>query len=312
MSKMFNLIGTSALCLPALAATAADVENGRLTLDHGDVITIVGNTHAERMIHHPWFEVMLHGGHPEHELVVRNLGWSGDEVALQPRPLNFGTMEDQIRRTGADVIVGCFGMNESFGGHEGIHEFRTDLGQWVDQHMAMEIDGKRPVVVLVSPVAHEDLGDPLPDGRDRTHVLARYRDVMREEAISRGALFVDLVRPSRRAMASEDFDLTINGIHCNDAGYRLCAAEMIAQLGLPAGRSTIRPLSEDPLPRAIRARNELFFQRWRPVNTEYVYGRRHRPYGNQNFPGEMQDLDRMVQEGDAAIHSIVKSQAVQR
>ena len=41
-----------------------------------------------------------------------------------------------------------------------------------------------------------------------------------------------------------------------------------------------------------------FFQRWRPTNTEYVYGRRHKPYGNKNFPSERLELDRLVVEAD--------------
>ena len=299
-------ITATAFALPALAA---DIANGRLQLEKGDVITIVGNTFAERMIKHPHLETLLQGGHPELELVVRNLGWSGDEVALQPRPLNFGTMDDHIRRTGADVLIGCFGMNESFNGSTGIHEFRQDLGEWIDEHHAMDIDGHKPVVILVSPIAHENLGDPLPDGREHTQQIARYRDAMREETLKRGALFVDLLRPTQRAMARADAPLTINGIHCNDSGYRVCADAIVRQLGLPDVPHGVRPAGEDELAQAILRRNNLFFQRWRPVNTEYVYGRRHKPYGNQNFPSEMQDLDRLVGEGDATIHNIARSQA---
>jgi hypothetical protein len=162
----------------------------------------------------------------------------------------------------------------------------------------------------VSPIAHETLGDPLPDGRSHTHAIGRYRDVMREEALERGALFVDLLRPTKRAMALRDTPLTINGIHCNGDGYEVCAKAIVRQLGLPIVAGGKRPAGEDALAQAILKRNDLYFQRWRPVNTEYVYGRRHEPYGNHNFPGEMQDLDRLVGEGDITIHNIVKAQAV--
>jgi len=301
----------AATCLAAVTS-AADVDSGRLVLEKGDVITVVGNTFAERMIHYPHLEASLHATHPEHELVFRNLAWSGDEVALQPRPLNFGTMDDYIRQTGADVLVGCFGMNESFGGYEGVPKFRKDLGQWLDEHQAMTINGKQPVVVLVGPIAHENLGPPLPDGRERTHVLSRYRDVMREEALRHGALFVDLLRPTRRAMAGEGGPYTINGIHPNDKGYRLSATAFAEQVGLPARVGSAEPGTVDPLIDAIKARNTLFFQRWRPTNTEYVYGRRHKPYGNENFPSERLELDRLVIEADENIHAIAKSQAVSR
>ncbi|MCH2138980.1 MAG: SGNH/GDSL hydrolase family protein [Phycisphaerales bacterium] len=299
----------ASLCVSSLAH-GAHVDRGRLVLDKGDTITIVGNTFAERMIHHPHFEAAVQVAHPEHELLFRNLAWSGDEVALQPRPLNFGSVEDRIRATSPNVLVACFGMNESFGGLEGLRMFRTQLGQWLDQHQAMKIDGVAPVIVLVSPIAHEDLGPPLPDGRERNFILAKYRDVMRSEAIKRGALFVDLLRPMQRAMATDDGPWTINGIHPNDAGYVFCAEAMGEQLGLPLAVQTPEPGVGDPLVEAIKKRNDLFFQRWRPVNTEYVYGRRHRPYGNQNFPGEMEELDRLVSEGDTEIHSIAQEQAV--
>ena len=289
------------------SAHGAHVEGGRLVLDKGDVITVVGNTFAERMIHHPHFEASCQTAYPDHEIAFRNLAWSGDEVALQPRPLNFGTMDEHIRRTGADVLIGCFGMNESFGGYEGLPKFRKDLGDWLDEHQALSIDGTAPVLVLVSPIAHENLGPPLPDGRSHTHVLARYRDVMRDEALQRGVLFVDLLRPTARAMAAGKGALTVNGIHPNDDGYQLCAAEFMLQLGFPDVQRGIEPGTSDALLDAIRRRNNLFFQRWRPTNTEYVYGRRHKPYGNHNFPGEMQELDRLVKQADTEIHATTKA-----
>jgi hypothetical protein len=43
-----------------------------------------------------------------------------------------------------------------------------------------------------------------------------------------------------------------------------------------------------------------------------VYGRRHKPYGNKNFPSERLELDRLVVEADENIHAIAKSQAVSR
>ena len=51
---------------------------------------LVGNTLAERQQLFNHFETSLLTRFPELELTVRNLGWSGDTPALQPRPLNFG------------------------------------------------------------------------------------------------------------------------------------------------------------------------------------------------------------------------------
>ena len=122
-----------------------------------------------------------------------------------------------------------------------------------------------------------------------------------------GVLFVDLLRPTARAMAAGKGALTVNGIHPNDDGYQLCAAEFMLQLGFPDVQRGIEPGTSDALLDAIRRRNNLFFQRWRPTNTEYVYGRRHKPYGNHNFPGEMQELDRLVKQADTEIHATTKA-----
>ena len=61
-----------------------------------DHICIVGNTLAERMQYDGWLETMLHARFPKHELVIRNLGFSGDEVATRLRSKNFGTPDEWL------------------------------------------------------------------------------------------------------------------------------------------------------------------------------------------------------------------------
>ena len=104
-----------------------EAPTGPLALAKGDHVVIVGNTFAERMAHFGHFETLLQTQYPDHELVVRNLGWSGDTPSLQPRPLDFGTMEEYLVQEQADVIIACFGMNESFSGEAGRSEFEESL-----------------------------------------------------------------------------------------------------------------------------------------------------------------------------------------
>src|SRR5256885_393484 len=56
-----------------------------LAVNTGNCVVIVGNTLAERMQYFGHFETLLHSRFPNQELVVRNLGFSGDEVMFQPR-----------------------------------------------------------------------------------------------------------------------------------------------------------------------------------------------------------------------------------
>src|SRR6187549_1657670 len=66
-------------------------------------ISIVGNTLAERMQYDGWLETMLHARFPKHELVIRNLGFSGDEITTRLRSKNFGTPDEWLSARGATV-----------------------------------------------------------------------------------------------------------------------------------------------------------------------------------------------------------------
>lgn len=296
---------TTIVLISGLLMTPSD--SSQLELQPGDRIAIVGNTFAERMQLDGQFEALLHAAYPDHDLSIRNLGWSGDELALQPRPLNFIGMDEWLSRHQTDVLIGCFGMNESFAGDEGIRQFRADLQKWITDRQAQKYNGESsPRLALVSPIAHEDLGEPLPDGREHNFVLRRYVDAMREIAASNNVIFIDLLAPTLEAIERGDGPLTINGIHPNHTGYRLMVCAMGDQLGIELPGDGVDEegvlLKEHELLRqAILAKNRLFFQRWRPTNTEYVYGRRHEPFGSQNFPDEMKKLDQLVAESDTRI-----------
>ena len=64
-------------------------EPPHLELHKGDRIILIGNTFAERMQYYGHFETLLHARFPEHELVMHNLGYSADELALRPRQAHF-------------------------------------------------------------------------------------------------------------------------------------------------------------------------------------------------------------------------------
>src|SRR5262249_10180650 len=115
-------------CLTSTTAPAA--EQALLELKRGDKIALIGNTLADRMQHFGNFETLLHSRFPHHELVVRNLGFSGDELTLRLRSANFGTPDEHLKRTQADVILAFFGYNESFAGQPGLDKFKQDLAEF--------------------------------------------------------------------------------------------------------------------------------------------------------------------------------------
>src|SRR5262245_46350517 len=171
----------------------------------GDHICIIGNTLADRMQHDGWLETLLHARFPQHKLVVRNLGFSGDELTVRLRSMDFGTPDqwlsgaapvpqprkltnpDAVRAnrfeltdTRADVVFAFFGYNESFAGEAGLDRFKADLGQFIKHTLAQKYNGhSAPRLVLFSPVTHENLHDRnLPDGSENNRRLALYAAAM--------------------------------------------------------------------------------------------------------------------------------------
>ena len=71
-----------ALAVPLRAAAAAPAPE--LEIHPGDHICYIGNTLADRMQHDGWLETFLYSRFPKQNLVIRDLGFSGDEVGGSP------------------------------------------------------------------------------------------------------------------------------------------------------------------------------------------------------------------------------------
>jgi lysophospholipase L1-like esterase len=278
-------------------------------LQKGDTVVLLGNTLAERMQHFNRFETLLMSRFPELQLRVRNLGWSGDTITLQPRPLNFGDAARHLTEQKADVILAFFGLNESFDGEAGLAAFEQDLDKYLQTHATAKYNGRSaPQLALISPLAHERLPRPIHVDVDaRNQELERYTQAMRRVAARRDVVFVDLFTPTRRLMADaqKSAPLTINGIHLNDTGDTIVAELLMEGLGFDPRRlreaTGPRLKALEALRDEIREKNEQFFYRWRFVNAEYVVGRRVEPFGSVSFPPEMRQLDEMVSELDQRV-----------
>ena len=71
-------------------------------------------------------------------------------------------------------------------------------------------DGQ-PRIVLVSPIAVEDVGDPhIQQGAVRNEILARYTQVMHEVARETKVGFADVFQPTKQLFEESDERLTLN------------------------------------------------------------------------------------------------------
>ena len=124
---------------PALAA-----EKPELALRKGDRIILIGNTFAERMQFYGHFETLLHARFPALELVVHNLGYSADELALRPRQAHFNDHGHTLEDEKPDVLIAAFGFNESFAGPAGLGQFKKDLEKFIQASTTTRYNGKEP------------------------------------------------------------------------------------------------------------------------------------------------------------------------
>lgn len=292
------LIALTLLFISSMPARAA------LELNEGDSVIVVGNTFAERLALSGYLDAMIHAANPDKKIVIRSVPNSADEVDDMPRETNVPPAEFYLKRHGADVVVMCFGMSESFDGLGGVEKFKADLAGQVDKHINAKYNGESaPKIVLVSPIAHEDLGSPLPTGDavvQRNVVLKAYTEAMKAVATEKGATFIDL------SSVKADGQLTNNGIAPNELGCFIYAGEMAKQLGWWDGKTAGDSGNTADFRQVAYDKHYHWRHRYRATNTEYVWGRRHKPFGIVNFPPELLHLDSMAEAREKALWEMDK------
>ena len=112
-----------------------------LELEPGARIALIGNMLLERSQYFGQLETLLHQRFPNHQLVVRNLGWPADAVDLQPRPDNFADVVQHLYHEKTDVVFAAFGFNESFGGVDGLPAFRDGLRSFIANLKSSALNG---------------------------------------------------------------------------------------------------------------------------------------------------------------------------
>ena len=227
---MRSLLVAAVLCLSATGSLFAQ----SIEFNKGDHICLIGNTLTERMQHYGWLETLLQAQFPDHHLVVRNLGYSGDEIdgwknnSHRLRSMSFGSQDEwlagvspvpqikklsprdegkvrdnrfELTNTKADIVFAFYGYNESFAGAAGLPKFKADVKEFIDHTKAQKYNGRSaPKLVLFSPIAQELLADPNLPGREAIASanvrLKLYSDAIAEVAKANDVPFVDLFGPT--------------------------------------------------------------------------------------------------------------------
>src|SRR5262245_47692683 len=328
-ARVLSIVGL----LVANFVFAADLE-----VKKGDHICLVGNTLAERMQYFGWLETRIVSRFPEHDLVFRNLGFSGDEIITRNRSMAFGTPDEwlaaksaipqpakltpgapvrenrfELTNTKADVIFAFFGYNESFAGDAGLPKFKQDLADWIKHIQSQQYNGKSaPRLALFSPIAHEDLGDRnLPNGQENNDRLKKYTAAMADVAKANNVPFVDLFTPTLSLYNSSSKPLTINGVHLNQDGDAALAAIIDAAL-FPNTPSRSASEGIQNLRRAINDKNFHWFHRYRATDGYSTFGDRaflRFTDGQTNYEvvqRELEVLDLLTANRDKAVWAVAR------
>jgi lysophospholipase L1-like esterase len=252
----------------------------------GDRVVLIGDDLIEREQKSGYLETLITIQNPDKTVMFRNLGWSGDTPYGIARA-GFGKPEDGYRHLidhvlalKPTVLIVGYGMTDSFDGKAGLDRFKAGMNQLLD-----DLASTRARVVLLSPIAHEDLGPPLPSPAAHNEALRLYCDTLREIAGQRNAWFIDLLDATLDASPPRDRNLayTDDGIHLNRRGYKRASLAIAERLS----RNIVEPFAHEPerveierLRQVIVEKNWLYFYRWRPQNETYLFGFRKHEQGN--------------------------------
>ena len=275
-------------------------------LKKGDVIALVGGEDLVAVAEDGSLESAVLLASPALELRFRSLAWEGDTVYEQPRDLNYPTLEDQLKRIGATVVLTQFGLMESFAGPDKIPDFIAAYEKLIDRLAA---GNARRVVLLTPGIFEQSAGVPIDRGA-ANQTLAAYRQAIISLAQRRQLRSVDLA--SAVDHAAQALHTTRDGLHLNGRGRALLAdavSHALSDSAAPAKSSAAETLA--PL---IHEKNRLWFNYYRPQNWAFLAGdRTNQPSSRDHidptkrwFPAEMELYLPLIAAKDREIAAALK------
>ncbi|HEX8529485.1 MAG TPA: PVC-type heme-binding CxxCH protein [Cytophagales bacterium] len=346
MRTMLIPLGVAAVL--GLAFGLARPEAAALKVHKKARIMLVGNNLGSRMLNFGHFDTELHLRYPDSLLLVRNMCDGGNTPGFRPHSgrkdpwafpgaakfypdyapytdapdsteedfwlkgpsEGFFETEDQwLARLKADVIIAFFGYNESFAGPAGLDNYKAELDAFVKHTLGQKYNGAAaPQLALVSPVAFEDLSAKrdLPDGKKENANLKLYTEAMREVAGRNGVLFVDAFTPSQGWYAESEAPLTIDGCQLTDAGYARFAALLADEVfGKTAPKAAGR---REAVKAAVLEKDWMWHNDFKIPNGVHVFGRRHNPFGPDNYPAEIAKTREMTAVRDEAVWAAARGE----
>ena len=291
------------MCAIACGVLAFSNASGGVSLKQGTTLLFYGNSLVERLFEQGGMEASVQLAHPELQLRLRSLAWTGDEVGNRWRAEGYAEhLKNLIDRWPAQVVVVGFGMNEAFAGPEGVSGFQAQWEVFLRQLQRLHPGAQ---VVLLAPTAMEAASAPKAvDVAARNRDLALYAAVIRELAKAQNLGFVDLYSESLASYNAAASPLTFNGLHLNELGCGLMGRVVAAALAgeEAVGRVDAVRLAEVAPAAARKARYVADVVR--PKNGVVYYGVRKRP---DEYAAEMPRYHQLIEQAEADLHELVRN-----
>lgn len=290
-------------------------------------IVLIGNNLGSRMMEYGDFDTELQTRFPDYNLFIRNICSPGNTPGFRPHPSrnspwafpgaekfnpefdintgsegHFPTEDEWLIELKPDVILGFFGYNESFRGPEGIEDFKGEIAAFIDHTNSQDYNGgKGTTLVLISPIAFEDLTDTydLPDGKEFNKNIQLYADAMEQVAKDKKVPFLDVFDISQKWYDQSSDYLTIDGSQLSEKAYGIFADYLVTSIfGKGEGKASIH---KDEIKKAVLEKDWIWTQDFKIPNGVHAYGRRFNPFGPENYPFEIKKLREMGYIRDTAI-----------
>lgn len=334
---MINLYKTSFLfVLVLLFSCNGDNSQGLISFNKNDRIILIGNNLGSRMLEYGDLDTELHSRFSDSTLFIRNICNPGNTAGFRPHPSrnspwafegaelfnpdydintgsegHFPTEDEWLKELNTDIIIGFFGYNESFKGEEGLDRFKGEISAFIEHTKSQDYNnGKGSTLVLVSPIAFEDLSDrfDLPDGKNINANLKLYTDAMREIAKEKNVPFVDVFTETKKWYANSSDPLTIDGSQLSGKGYEKFADFIVSQIFGTGDRKALSQKNE--IKAAVLEKDWIWSQDFKVPNGVHAYGRRFNPFGPDNYPFEIKKLRQMGEIRDTVIWKTAQGKTV--
>jgi hypothetical protein len=294
--------------LLSVASLAADAP----FLKPNDVIALIGGEDMVAMSEYGYLELFLTSAQPSLRLRFRCLAWEGDTVFEQRRDLNYPTLEQQLDKIGATVVIAQFGQMESLAGAGRLPEFVTAYDKLLDR---VSGEGKRRLMIVAPSGFEVTRSTP----RHLLHVeITKYRDAIEGLAKRRGAdftypfalqlIFGDAPCASPDRPLREYPSATRDWVHLAPDSLFILARALAENVS--DQREKIADSSKgSALRQCIVLKNRLWFNYTRPQNWAFLAGDRtsqpsSRDYRDPNkrwFPEELEQFLPLIEKKDAEI-----------